>query len=105
MSPFRIAFDSMAWEALRDDVRQKVHCADGRQVRLVEFDTTDGFEQWCEVGHVGYVLEGGLTISFDGTPVRFSRGDGLLIPDGVESRHRAVSIDRGTLLLMIEDVE
>jgi quercetin dioxygenase-like cupin family protein len=104
MSPFKVAFDEMAWQQVRPDVRQKVYCEGSRQLRLVEFATTDGPEHWCDVGHIGYVLKGSLEISFDGQVLAFKTGDGLFIPDGAQSRHRAVSIEPGTQLLMIEDV-
>jgi hypothetical protein len=104
MSPFKIDFASMEWQQVRPDVRQKTRSDGSRIVRLVEFDTSEGYEHWCEVGHIGYVLKGGLSISFDGQVVAFATGDGLFIPDGAASRHRAVSIQPGTQLLMVEDI-
>ena len=53
----------------------------------------------------GLVLEGGLTIDFNGSIVSFAKGDGLFIPAGVASAHRAVAITPGTRLLMVEDAE
>ena len=102
-SHVRVRFDELAWEQPRPDVRQKVHCDDARIVRLVEFDTTDGPEHWCEVGHVGYVLKGALSVSYNGEVVAYQAGDVMLIPAGPGSRHRATSITAGTTLLMIED--
>ena len=104
MSPFKISFDAMEWEQIRPDVRQKVYCEGSRQVRLVEFDTSDGAEHWCETGHIGYVLKGTLSISFDGHVLSFKAGDGLFIPSGAASKHRSVAISRGTQLLMVEDL-
>lgn len=79
-------------------------CEGSRQIRLVEFDTSDGAEQWCEAGHIGYVLKGALSISFNGDVVSFRAGDGLFIPSGASSKHRSVSIAAGTQLLMVEDI-
>ena len=104
MSSFKIAFDAMEWQQIRPDVRQKVYCEGSRQVRLVEFDTREGAEHWCEVGHIGYVLKGGLSISFDGQVISFKAGDGLFIPAGAASKHKAVAISPGTQLLMVEDL-
>jgi ethanolamine utilization protein EutQ (cupin superfamily) len=60
--------------------------------------------QWLEsVQGRGYVLEGALSISFDGDVISFEAGDGLFIPSGAASKHRAVAISAGTKLLMIED--
>jgi quercetin dioxygenase-like cupin family protein len=104
VSPFKIDFDAMQWQQIRPDVRQKVYCEGSRQVRLVEFEPTDGAEHWCETGHIGYVLRGALSISFNGNVVSFEAGDGLFIPSGAASKHRAVSISAGTQLLMVEDL-
>ena len=104
MSSFKIGFDGMEWQQIRPDVRQKVYCEGSRQVRLVEFETSDGGEHWCEVGHIGYVLKGALSISFDGQVISFKAGDGLFIPAGAASKHKAVSISSGTQLLMVEDL-
>jgi quercetin dioxygenase-like cupin family protein len=94
----------MEWQHIRPDVRQKIYCEGSRQIRLVEFDTSDGAEQWCEAGHIGYVLKGSLSISFDGEVIFFRAGDGLFIPSGAATKHRSVSIISGTQLLMVEDV-
>lgn len=103
MSAFKVDFARMPWEQVRPDVRQKVHCAGGRQVRLIEFDTSAGAEGWCETGHIGYVLKGSLSIDFNGEVTAFTAGDGLFIPAGTASRHRSVAITAGTRLLMVED--
>jgi hypothetical protein len=105
VSVFKVPFDSMDWHEIRPGVRHKVHGDGSRQLRLVQFDTSDGAEFWCEVGHIGYVLNGGLDIDFDGTVLSFAAGDGLFIPSGAASRHRSVFITPGTTLLMVEDVE
>lgn len=104
MSPFKIDFEGMEWQQVRPDVRQKVYCEGSRQIRLVEFETSDGAEHWCEAGHIGYVLKGALSISFNGEVVSFEAGDGLFIPAGAVSKHRSVAIASGTRLLMVEDV-
>lgn len=104
MSTFKVDFDNMPWQQVRPDVRQKVYCEGSRLIRLVEFDTSDGAEHWCEAGHIGYVLQGALTISFDGEVISFEAGDGLFIPPGAATKHRSVSISGGTRLLMVEDV-
>jgi hypothetical protein len=102
-SLFKVDFGAMEWRELREGVRDKAYSEGTRQIRLVEFETSDGFDGWCQVGHIGYVLAGGLEIDFDGRVLSFSAGDGLFIPSGAESQHRAVSIVPGTRLLMVED--
>lgn len=104
MSSFKITFDAMEWQQIRPDVRQKIYRDGSRQVRLVEFETSDGAPHWCETGHIGYVLKGALSISFNGQVISFQAGDGLFIPSGAASKHRAVSISAGTQLLMVEEL-
>ena len=104
MNSFKVSFDAMEWQQIRPGVRQKIYCEGSRQIRLVEFETSDGAEHWCETGHIGYVLKGGLSISFDGQVISFKAGDGLFIPAGAASKHRSVAISRGTQLLMVEDL-
>jgi len=94
----------MDWDPIRPDVRQKLYCEGTRQIRVVEFDTSDGAEDWCDAGHIGYVLSGSLSIDFDGEVIAFGAGDGLFIPPGAANRHRSVSIAPGTRLLMVEDI-
>lgn len=94
----------MEWQRVRPDVRQKIYCEGSRQVRLVEFATSAGAESWCEAGHIGYVLNGALSISFDGEVISFKAGDGLFIPPGAASKHRAVAISPGTQLLVVEEL-
>jgi quercetin dioxygenase-like cupin family protein len=101
---FKISFDEMEWQQIRPDVRQKVYCGGSRQIRVVELETTEGAEHWCETGHIGYVLKGSLSISFNGEVVSFKEGDGLFIPSGAASKDRSVAISSGTQLLMVEDV-
>ena len=105
MSIFKVDFEGMAWEEGREGVRQKVYREGSRQIRLVEFDTGEGSPDWCQLGHIGLVLAGGLEIDVNGTVVSFSAGDGLFIPPGAATAHRGRSITPGTRLLMVEDVE
>jgi hypothetical protein len=100
---FKVDFDAMEWQEGRPGVRYKVHAEGGRQVRLVEFTTSEGDPHWCELGHIGLVLAGGLTIDFKGTVLSFSAGDGLFIPPGAASAHRGVAITPGTRLILVED--
>jgi hypothetical protein len=104
MSPFRVDFESMEWRELRPGVRHKVYAEGSHQLRLVEFATSDGDPHWCESGHIGYVLSGGLEIDFNGRVLSFATGDGLFIPPGPSSAHRGTSIKPGTRLLMVEAV-
>jgi quercetin dioxygenase-like cupin family protein len=103
MSQFRVDFDALEWRQGRPGVRFKVYGEGDRVLRLVEFSTADGYDEWCEQGHIGYVLRGGLTLDCNGAAIVFRAGDGLFLPSGHDSRHRSVAIERGTRLVMVED--
>jgi quercetin dioxygenase-like cupin family protein len=104
LNSFKVDFDSLEWQQGRPGVRFKVYCHGSRQLRLVEFATTDGDPHWCERGHIGYVLQGGLEIEVNGRVDSLIAGDGLFIPPGAATSHRGVRIVQGTRLLMVEDL-
>jgi len=103
VSVFRVDFDAMEWQEGREGVRYKVYSEGTRQLRLVEFATSDGDPHWCERGHIGYVLSGSLTIEVNGAVHAFAAGDGLFLPAGAANSHRGISITPGTRLIMVED--
>ena len=105
VSAFRVDFQTIPWEEPRPGVRHKVYREGRRQIRLVEFASSDGDPRWCEKGHIGFVLHGGLTIDVNGTEYVFSAGDGIFLPTGADTAHRGLHIVPGTRLLMVEDVE
>ncbi len=104
MNRFKIDFTTLPWQQGRSGVRFKVYCEGKRQLRLVEFSTSDGADDWCEFSHIGYVLKGNLSIDCNGNVHAFKTGDGIFLPAGHDSRHRAVAIEPGTLLVMVEDL-
>lgn len=103
MTAFKVDFEAMPWQEGRPGVRYKVHRQGSRQLRLVEFATSEGDPHWCELGHIGQVLAGGLSIEFKGQVVTFSAGDGLFILAGAENAHRGLTITPGTRLILVED--
>jgi quercetin dioxygenase-like cupin family protein len=101
---YKVDFASIPWTEGREGVRFKIHRQGNRQLRLVEFATGNGDPHWCEEGHIGYVLEGGLEIEFPDATHEFRTGDGLFIPAGAAAAHRSVTIVPGTRLLMVEEL-
>ncbi len=104
MRDFKVDFESMEWEPVRPGVRHKVYKGKSQRIRLIEFAVNETEVHWCDQGHIGYVLAGGLEISFCGEVQSFAAGDGLFIPAGTENSHRGVSIIPGTRILMVEDI-
>jgi len=103
MEQYRVLFESLDWQSSSHGARYKLHRADGKQVRLLEFTPEFVEPDWCEKGHVGLVLEGELEIDFHGNLVRYPAGAVLLIPTGAASGHKARSIVPRTQLFLVED--
>ena len=103
MSEFKVDFGSMEWQSRRQGARYKLYQEGSRQLRLVEFTSGEVAPNLCSDGHIGFVLSGALEIDFRGRVVSYVEGDGIFIPSGPSSAHRARSITPGTRLVMVED--
>jgi ethanolamine utilization protein EutQ (cupin superfamily) len=58
---------------------------------------------WCDRGHLGYILEGRLEIEFAEGRCVFDAGDGVVIPGGAGSRHRARVLTDAVRAVFVED--
>jgi len=103
MNSIRVDFGQIAWDTKSAGMRVKRSIQDGKQVRLVEIGPDSGEADWCEVGHVGYILEGELETSIDGAIERLSAGDGLIIPSGKRYRHKSKAVNGTVRLLLVDD--
>ncbi len=105
MKSYLVDFKNMDWESPAPGVRHKVYLRDNQRIRLVEFSEEFVEENWCTKGHIGYVLEGSISIDFNGDLIKFNSGDGLFIPEGDENRHKG-SIAKGekALIILFEEV-
>jgi hypothetical protein len=105
MEPYRVDFASLPWEQPADGVRFKAYEQGGRRLRLAEF-TRDFVEpDWCTKGHIGYVLEGQMEVSFHGRVVTFHSGDGLFIPPGSDHGHKARVLTDFVRVILIDDTD
>jgi quercetin dioxygenase-like cupin family protein len=104
MDEFKVDFDSMEWQSNRPGARFKLYSSGGHQLRLVEFTSGEVAPQWCDQGHIGLVLAGALTIDIGGKVVSYAEGDGIFIPTGASTAHRATSITPGTRLMIVEGI-
>jgi quercetin dioxygenase-like cupin family protein len=104
MKEFKVDFSSMDWQSLRQGARYKLFQNGGRQLRLVEFMTGEVAPDWCSQGHIGFVLSGSLEIEFGERVVPYTEGDGIFIPSGASSAHKARWIRPGTRLVMVEEL-
>lgn len=104
MKSYKVVFDSLAWQAAMPGARYKVFSDGHRQMRLLELTAEFVEPDWCEKGHVGIVLQGELEIDFDGTIVRYQEGDGLFIPQGGASKHKARAVTPAVQLFLVDEV-
>ena len=104
MDRCKVDFDALEWQRPLPGARMKAFESGGRKLRLVEF--ARGFREpdWCRKGHIGYVLQGEMDVSFDGESVRFKEGDVIFIPPGEENRHMATVLTDVVRLVLVEDV-
>ena len=93
-----IDFKSMNWESHASGVRHKVFIRGNERMRLVEFSEHFVEKDWCTKGHIGYVIEGGISIDFNGKQVNFKAGDGFFIIEG--DKHKG-SVAKGEKALVI----
>jgi quercetin dioxygenase-like cupin family protein len=99
---YRIDFATVRWETPMKGVRHKVMKQGDRQLRLVEY-TKDLEPHWCEKGHIGYVLDGQLEITFDNERVVYNPGDGVFIPAGSEHKHMGRVLSDFVRVIFVED--
>ena len=105
MENYLIDFKSMGWVSLSPGIRYKEYVKGNQKVRLVEF--LEGFveEDWCAKGHIGYILDGSISIDFNGRIITFKAGDGFFISEGKENRHKGkVAKGEKALIILFEKV-
>ena len=104
MSKYKLDFANIEWEFSPTGSRSKVFEFDGKKVRIVEIKREDEHAEWCQTGHIGFVISGELEIEFRDETVKFKEGDGLAIPAGEVSEHRPRAISEKVLLFLVEEV-
>jgi quercetin dioxygenase-like cupin family protein len=100
----RILFDSLEWQNGIHGARFKVFRSGTKQLRLLEFTSEFVEPDWCEKGHIGFVVQGELEIDFCGQLLRYPEGSGIFIPSGSASAHKARSLTPTVTLFLVEDI-
>lgn len=100
----RVDFEQIPWGSQSLGMRVKRSRRLGCQIRMVEVGLDFGEADWCEEGHVGYILQGVLETEIGGRTERLNAGDGLIIPSGREHRHRSRAVEGPVRLILIDDV-
>ncbi|GER57902.1 hypothetical protein ULMA_00100 [Patiriisocius marinus] len=100
MNKYRIDFKNIEWETPDKGVKQKIFSKGNQSVRLLRFYDDFIEENWCTKGHIGFVLDGEMTIDFNGKTLRYKKGDGLWIESIEDNKHKAI-IAKGTFVELI----
>ncbi len=100
---FGASLAQLPWRELAPGLREKACQSGSQRFRLVEFAISFQEPDWCEKGHVGYVLSGGIVVDINGANVSYRAGDVLNIPSGVRHKH-VTTIETATLFL-VENIE
>ncbi len=90
MKNHQIIFKDIAWNETSIGAKQKTYQTGNTKIRLIQF--TDQFEEkeWCQKGHIGYVLNGEMTIAFEHHEEHFVSGDGFEILAGNADKHKVI---------------
>lgn len=103
MDQYLINFKNVKWENPTLGIHSKTYIKDNQKIRLIEFSDEFVEKDWCTNGHIGYVLEGRISINFNGEKLVFKKGDGLYIPEGEKSKHKGeVAKGEKALLILFE---
>ena len=98
MSFIQLPFASLGWTAGAHALEKKKLVA-GQPAVLLEF--APGFEDpnWCERGHVIYVLDGALDLVLDDRTERVQAGNGCVLEPN--TRHRAATAGGTPVRLLV----
>ena len=96
-------FSKIEWQDVAPGARFKAFQADGKQLRLVEFTGDFVEKDWCEKGHIGFVLSGELEVQFKNQVLRYPEGSAILIKQGTEHGHKARSVTSVVRLFLVEE--
>jgi quercetin dioxygenase-like cupin family protein len=103
MEKHGVSFDELEWQSTLPGARFKVFRDGAKQVRLVEFASEFVDAQWCDNGHIGFVLSGELEIEFSAGIERFPEGSTLFIPSGASHAHKARAVTSCVRLFLVEE--
>ena len=95
-----IDFKNMNWESPATGVRYKAYIRNNPKIRLAEFTEEFIEADWCTKRHIGYIIEGSISIDFNGIVINYRADNGLFIPEGEEHKHKA-EVARGEKAIII----
>lgn len=101
MAEYAIDFESFKWEEVTPGKGQKLFTVGKNRIRILELSNGYKEANWCDKRHIGYVIEGQVTIVFEDKDITLDKGEGLYISGGEKSRHKAQVADGQTVQLLL----
>ena len=103
MERFLVDFQKMNWTSFYPGQMEKSYTEGSQRIRLVQLTDEYAEEEWCEKEHLGYVLEGRISIVFADKSVTFKQGDGIFIPK--DNKHKGkIAKNEKALIIFVEKV-
>ena len=81
-----IDFTNIEWTVPEPGVRYKASIQGNQKLRLVEYTEQVDFPKWCQLAHIGYVLEGTMVLDFGEHKVEYHAGDGIFVSEGTKHK-------------------
>lgn len=104
--PHVIEFPGLSWTNDVPDIRERAMLVSGHRWAIVEYAVGAQREEWCPVGHAGFVIAGEIEYTFadGGDPLRAQSGCGFFLPRNLAHRGRNCA-EETTVLFLIDDPE
>lgn len=103
-----VPFNDIEWGEDVPGIRAREADVNGSRWAIVEYSEGASRDEWCEEGHSGYVLEGGIEYEFDDNrqPLRITEGQAFRLSSAQRGSgaHRGRNVASGvTRLFLIDD--
>ncbi len=104
----RVPFGELPWVPDAPGIRAREAGVGGSRWATVEYRAGAARQEWCEVGHRGFVLAGDIEYEFDdgSEPLRAAEGEAFFLPPAPlgGGAHRGRNRSEGlTRLFLIDD--
>jgi len=100
-----VPFEGIGWADDVPGIRTKEAQVEGARWALVEYEAGARREEWCEEGHRGFVIKGGIQYEFDDgrEPLRAFEDEALFLPPAPLDRgvHRGHNLASGPTHLFL----
>ncbi len=105
--PRSVPFGELGWTDDAPGIRAREAEVGGKRRATVEYGEGVFWEEWCDEGHRGYVVSGGVEYEFDGgrEPLRASQGEAFRLPSAAlgSGAHRGRNTAKGFTRLFLID--